>query len=208
MMKQDFEKIESWLKENAQKIFNLSLQKPATVGEIKELEKTIGKSLPNDFKELYLWHNGLNDLENVGSLFYGMDFFPVNRIVEEYIYKKENYAPENIPLEKADKEIDPGNMYNMDWIKFAFDGSHTSLLIDLAPTSQGNYGQIIFIDDEYKTGILVAGSTAELIKSFKNDLENNLYQLDEDALEDENHYLTADQKIDLVNWETSEIWKR
>jgi cell wall assembly regulator SMI1 len=207
-MKQDFEKIENWLKENAQKILNHSLQKPATESEINEVEKTIGKSFPVDFKELYLWHNGLNNQENFGSLFYGMDFFPVNRIVKEYLYKKEHYASENIPLEKADKEIDLTNMYNNDWVKFAFDGSHTGLFIDLAPTSQGHYGQIIFKDDEYGTGILVANSTKELIEIFKNDLENNLYKLDEDALEDGNHYLTADSKIDIVNWETSEIWKR
>ncbi|WP_084694617.1 SMI1/KNR4 family protein [Chryseobacterium vrystaatense] len=194
--------------ENAIKILNLSLQKPATEDEIKELETATGKNLPGDFKELYLWHNGLNDQENFGSLFYGMDFFPVSRIIEEYRYKKEHYASENIPLKKADKEIDSASMYNTDWIKFAFDGSHTSLLIDLTPASQGTYGQIIFIDDEYETGILVANSTAELIGKFKNDLENNLYQLDEDALEDENHYLTADKTIDIVNWETSEIWNR
>lgn len=207
-MKQDFEIIENWLMENAKKILNLSLQKPATEDEIKELETATGKNLPGDFKELYLWHNGLNDQENFGSLFYGMDFFPVSRIIEEYRYKKEHYASENIPLKKADKEIDSVSMYNTNWIKFAFDGSHTSLLIDLAPASQGTYGQIIFIDDEYETGILVANSTAELIEKFKNDLENNLYQLDEDALEDENHYLTADKTIDIVNWETSEIWNR
>lgn len=207
-MKQDFEIIEKWLMENAIKILNLSLQKPATEDEIKELETATGKNLPGDFKELYLWHNGLNDQENFGSLFYGMDFFPVSRIIEEYRYKKEHYASENIPLKKADKEIDSASMFNINWIKFAFDGSHTSLLIDLAPASQGTYGQIIFIDDEYETGILVANSTAELIEKFKNDLENNLYQLDEDALEDENHYLTADKAIDIVNWETSEIWNR
>ena len=207
-MKQDFEKIENWLKENAQKILNLSLQEPATETEINELEKTIGKDLPSDFVALYLWHNGLNDQENFGSLFYGMDFFSVDRIIEEYLYKKEHYATESIPLEKVDKEIDPTNMYNNDWVKFASDGSHTNLFIDLAPSNQGNYGQIIFIDDVYGTGILVASSTSELIENFKNDLENNLYQLDEDALEDGNHYLTADSKIDIVNWETSEIWKR
>ncbi len=68
-MKENLEKIENWLRDNANKIFELSLQNPATENEIKELEKTIGKELPNDFKELYFWHNGLNDEENFGSLF-------------------------------------------------------------------------------------------------------------------------------------------
>ena len=204
-MKKNFEKIENWLRENAQKINEFSLQKPATENEVNELEKTIGKNLPNDFKELYLWHNGLNDEENFGSLFYGMDFFPIERIISEYLDKKENYASEVVSLKQADKEIDSSNIYNLDWVKFAFDGSHTSLYIDLSST---NNGQIIFIDDEYETGILVAKSTSELVENLRNDLENNLYHLDEDALEDENHYLITDQKIDIVNWKGSEIWKR
>ncbi len=207
-MKKNLEKIEHWLLENAEKIIELSLQKPAVRNEINELEKITGKELPDDFKELYLWHNGLSGDENFGSLFYGMDFFPIDRIIEDYTYRKEQYALMNMLLKKADKEIDPANIYNISWIKFAFDGSHTSMYLDLAPGTHGNYGQIIFIDDEYETGILVADSAAELIETFKNDLENNLYYLDEDALKDGNHYLTTDPKIDIINWETSEKWKR
>lgn len=207
-MEEDFEKIENWLKGNAQRILDHSLKKPATEIQINVLEKTIGKILPADFKALYFWHNGLGDQENFGSLFYGMDLFPIDRIIEQYLYKKENYASENIPLQETDKEIDPSDIDNINWIKFAFDGSHTGLFIDLAPSSDGNYGQIIFIDNEYETGILVANSTAELVKNFKNDLENDLYQLDQDALEDGNDYLTADPRIDIINWEKSEIWKR
>lgn len=207
-MKRNFEEIENWLSENAPRIIELSLQRPATEDEIEELERTIGKSLPTDFKELYLWHNGLNDEENFGSLFYGMDFFPIDRIISEHLNKQENYSSKTVPLQKADKEIDSTNIYNKDWIKFAFDGAHTGLYLDLASTNYGKPGQIIFIDDEYETGILVANSTTELIENLKNDLENNLYHLDEDALEDENHYLTTDSKIDIVNWENSEMWKR
>ena len=45
-------------------------------------------------------------------------------------------------------------------------------------------------------------------KEVRNDFQNDLFYLDDDAFEDGNHYLTADSKIDIVNWETSEIWKR
>lgn len=207
-MEGNFKKIENWLRENAEKIIEFSLQESATINEISNLERVIGKNLPGDFKNLYFWHNGLDDDENFGSLFYGMDFFPIDRIIAEHHSKKENYSSETIPLNKTDTEINPSNIYNMDWVKFAFDGSHTSLYLDLAPTDKGNCGQIIFIDDEYSTGILVANSTAQLVENFRNDLENNLYHLDEDALEDENHYLTTDPKIDIINWETSEEWKR
>ncbi|MBO9700131.1 MAG: SMI1/KNR4 family protein [Sporocytophaga sp.] len=206
-MKSTFEKIEKWLKENADKIIEFSLQEPATEVEIHELERVINKSLPKDFKELYLWHNGLGDNGNFGSLFFGMDFYPIDRILEEY-NSKGRYTAENISLKNADKEIDKTNIYNLDWVKFAFDGSHTSLYLDLKPTNEGKYGQIIFIDDEYEMGILVADSTSELVENFAKDLESNLYHLNEDALEDDNHYLETDQTIDVVNWQSSERWKR
>lgn len=207
-MNKNLNKIEYWLKENASKIFEYSLNNPANEKEIKELESIIEKELPEDFKELYLWHNGLNDQENLGNLFYGMDFFSIENIISEYIYRKENFSLENIQLKKADKQIDTSNIYNPYWIKFAFDGAHTHLFLDLSPTQNGKYGQIIFIDDEEEIGILVANSTAQLVENFKNDLENQLYYLNEDTLEDENHFLEVDDKIDIVNWYASEIWKR
>lgn len=206
-MKSNFEKIENWLNENAEKINEFSLQEPATESEINDLEKTINKSLPNDFKELYLWRNGLGEDGNFGSLFFGMDFYPIERIIEEY-QSKGRYTAENISLKNADKEIDKTNIYNSDWVKFAFDGSHTSLYLDLRPTNEGKFGQIIFIDDEYEMGILVADSTSQLVADFAKDLGDNLYYLSEDALEDDNHYLETDQSIDIVNWQSSERWKR
>ena len=87
------------------------------------------------------------------------------------------------------------------WCSYTF-------ILDLSPTQNGKYGQIIFIDDEEEIGILVANSTAQLVENFKNDLENQLYYLNEDALEDENHFLEVDDKIDIVNWYASEVWKR
>lgn len=207
-MKENLEEIENWLRENANKIFEYSLQSPATKNEIKNLEDTIEKPLPNDFKELYLWHNGLNDEENFGSLFYGMDFLPIERIITEYLEKKENYSQQTFPLKKVDTEINPENINNINWIKFAFDGAHTGLYLDLLPNIGGKFGQVIFIDDEYETGILVASSTESLVANFIEDLENNRYYLAEDALEDDNHHLTTVPEIDIVNWESSGKWTR
>lgn len=207
-MKQNFEKIENWLKENAHRIADLSLQKSASESALNHLENTIGTKIPDDFKQLYFWHNGLTDNENIGSLFYGMDILSVERIISDYQNRKENNFSESFSLQKADKEINSFNMYNLGWVKFASDSSHTGLYLDLAPSEEGNYGQIIFIDDEYEVGIIVADSTAELVANLSNDLQNNLYYLDEDALEDGNHYLITDSKIDIINWETSEVWKR
>lgn len=205
-MNPNLQKINKWLQRHASRIAELSLQGPADARELVMMEQEIGKSLPTDFKELYLWHNGLTSEENFGSLFFGINFFPIDRVISEYRERKTTTLSD--PVLKADKGIDTSNVFNPNWIKFGFDGSHTALFLDLSPGSEGAFGQIIFIDDEYKTGIVVAQSTAQLLADFASDLENNLYHLAADALEDGNHYLEPDQKIDLVNWQFSERWKR
>ena len=205
-MNTQLENIENWLKMNANKIAELSLQEPATEEQIEELESAIGKTLPQDFKELYQWHNGLTSEDNLGSLFFGLDFLPIEQVLDEY-YDRESYDPIG-PLEKYDKEIDPSNVLNPHWIKFGFDGAHTGLYMDLAPSEQGKYGQIIFVDDEYDTAILVANSITELVANFVKDLEDGLYYLHPEALEDNNHYLQTDTANDIVNWQSSEKWSR
>jgi cell wall assembly regulator SMI1 len=198
--------IEEWLRTNAEKIAALSLQKPAIERELQELEKAISKELPQDFKQLYRWHNGLTDDENPGNLFFGMDFFPIDRIISEHCERTEQ--TQKFALEKADPEIDATNIFNPGWVKFGFDGSHTGLYLDLSPTETGQYGQIIFIDEELETGILVANSTTDLVNNFAKDLENGLYSLNPSALEDGHHYLEADKSIDIINWFASERWHR
>lgn len=207
MIHPDFELIDSWLLQHAEKIALCSLQPPATEAELEALEAATGMSLPADFKALYQWHNGLSDADNFGSLFFGMDFFPVERIIAEY-REQRAAGSEIFPLKKADRKIDPRDLFNPSWIRFAFDGSHAGLCLDLTPAAEGQYGQIIFVDTEYDTGIWVAGSTKDLVAAFAGDLEKGLYHLAEDALEDDNHYLEADDTIDIVNWQTSENWRR
>lgn len=204
-MEINFNRINNWLNENADKILKCSLQCPADEVSFKELEEIVGKNLPQDFKQLYLWHNGISDIENVGSLFYGMDFLPIEKIIEQH---KADSDQTKIPLCKADSEIEIGGIYNPDWIRFAFDGSHTFLCLDLSPTDKGMMGQIIFIDDEYLIGLLVAKSTFDLVADFANDLENGFYHLVPDALDEGYHFLEPAVEIDLVNWDSSEKWCR
>jgi cell wall assembly regulator SMI1 len=205
-MKSDLQKIEHWLAQNAQRIAEFSLRAPVEAGELETLEKEIGKPVPSDFRELYLWHNGLDHSENFGSLFFGIDFYPVERIIGEI--KDQRKRSGGLPLRNFDPEIDGTDNSNRDWVRFGFDGSHTALYLDLAPSANGKYGQIIFVDDENEIAILVAKSTAQLVKDFVDDLENNLYFLEPDAAEDGNHYLETHASIDLVNWYRSVRWKR
>jgi cell wall assembly regulator SMI1 len=200
-----FAKISKWLTTNANKISELSLQVGTNDSKLSELETLIGRQLPEDFKEMYRLHNGMDSSENMASFFYGMDFYSVDRIMSEF--KRKIEIKESCVLKKSSKEIDMANIYNPNWICFGFDGAHTSLLLDFSPTKEGNEGQVIFIDDENDIGILVATSTSELLTTFADDLENGLYSLDEGALDDDCHFLETNKKIDIVNWFNADRWK-
>lgn len=207
MLNENLKAIDKWLEENANKIATQSLRAPASIADIEKLEKAVGKPLPEDFKQLYLWHDGLDNAPNVGNLFYAMDFVPIEFVEKRVISQKENQPDDPIPLERTDIGIKTENITNPNWIKFASDCARTGFYLDLDPTASGNYGQIIFVDLDYQIALLVASSTKQLVSDFLQDLLNNKYFLNEEALEDGNHFLALDAEIDIINWFKSEKWK-
>ena len=202
MMNENLRKIDTWLQENAPKIFELSLNSPATAEELKSFEDYLGCDLPQDFKDLYRWHNGMNDKDNVGSLFQGMELLSLDNIKTW----RSGFENEEAPLEHTDSQVKKDNAFNNKWIKFSDDGGRTGLYLDLDPTELGTVGQIIFVDLDYDVGFLVAKSMINLVSVFLNDLNNQFYFLSEDALDDDQEFLEADPTIDIVNWNDSERW--
>ncbi|RZG82730.1 SMI1/KNR4 family protein [Acinetobacter sp. WCHAc060033] len=207
MIQQQLENIQKWLVQHASKIADQSLNPSASISEIEQFEQKLSKRLPEAFKDLYSWHNGMNEAENLGNLFYGMELFSLDRILQ-YRANLADLANAGLSLEHTDPQINPDNAHNPEWIIFAHDGGRTGLYLDLAPTSQGKVGQIIFVDVDFDVAILVADSIEALVNDFASDLMAGLYELNEDALEDENEFLECDGSIDLVNWHNSQRWAR
>jgi cell wall assembly regulator SMI1 len=208
MIETSLNTIRERLTEIAPRIIEFSLNAGATQLDFDKLEHLVGKKLPNDFKKLYKTYNGINDDENWGSFFYGMTFSSIDDIIADYEFRvnqSKNIQP--FPLEKFDPQIDGTNLYNLGWLRIGSDGSRSGLFVDLAPTDKGNYGQVIFIDSDYNVGIFVAISVSELVDNFAVDLQNNLYYLEPDALEDGQHFLETKSSIDLANWFTVDKWK-
>lgn len=206
---ENLQQITEWLDKNANRILQHSLQKGADKSLMSKLERTIERELPSDFVQLYEWHNGLDDSENLGNLFYGMDIFSVDKIIDEYNFDNEQFSIQNeSSLLKLDPEINKSNLYNPNWLRFASDAAHTWLCLDFSPTSKGTVGQVIFIDDEQRVGLFVANSISELIQHFADDLKQGHYKLNPYALEEGNYFLDVSPDINLVNWYLSERWKR
>ena len=208
MLQSSLTTIKQRLTEIAPRIIQFSLNEGATQKDFDQLENLIGKKLPDDFKELYKTYNGTNDDENWGNFFYGMSFSSIDDIIENYetrlAISREN---EHFPLKKFDQQLDGTNINNLGWLRFGSDGSRSGLFLDLAPTEKGRYGQVIFIDGDYAAGIFIADSVSELAANFAADLQNNLYYLEPDALEDGQHFLETEPSIDLANWFKADRWK-
>ncbi|WP_428026756.1 SMI1/KNR4 family protein [Arcobacter sp.] len=197
------EKIKALLDEKASKISD-SLQSPASETSIQKLEQLIDKKLPDDFIKLYKEHNGLNP-DKLVNFAYGIPFIPIEKSISHIeLYKTQ--ATNDI-LKYADSEIKTDYIFNHNRIPIGDDCGTTYLCIDLDPSAEGLIGQIILIDYEYNIAIKLHDSISEYLQQFEADLINNKYSLQEDALDDGNHWLNPIREIDPVNWFNSPTWK-
>lgn len=199
--------IDRWLAQHAAKILQYSLNPPAELTALHTLEQLSGFALPQSFNTLYQWHNGLDDQENIGNLCYGMSFLSLEQMSAYREEQKDLYGL-NFELEHCDVQIKSDNAHHLGWLKFAENGARTGLYLDFDPTAQGTIEQVIFVDHDFDIALVVADSVEHMMQQFLHDLQQGLYQLHPDALEDDQHFLEPDQQIDLMNWHKSERWSR
>ncbi|SET44137.1 SMI1/KNR4 family protein [Hymenobacter actinosclerus] len=199
-------RIETWLAAHAPRILRESLNPGAEPAMLDALETAVGRPLPADYRALYQRFDGLNEnADNFGSFFYGISFLPSAQVTANYQYRASDAGV--VSLTKALLAIKRDNALNPHWLRMGFDGSHVWLCLDLDPAPDGQYGQIILLDEENETAFVVADSVAGLLSEFALDLEENLYVLNPDALEDGDQYLSPVQAIDVVNWCLAERWQ-
>jgi cell wall assembly regulator SMI1 len=201
----NWSRIHTWLSANAPKILK-NLEPPASDVKIAAAERAFGCAMPEHWRQLYRAHNGMNSKRNTGSLFFGMQFLPLEKAVREF----ENQNTDGIkplPVQAANRGIRKNDMHNPKWIAFAHDNGETLLRIDLDPAPGGKIGQVIFTDHADNTVILVATNLSQFLGEFATDLKSGRYFLDPDALADGNEFLSCDKDIDIVNWSLSPRWK-
>jgi cell wall assembly regulator SMI1 len=203
-----WERIHTWLSKHAPKIL-ASLNPPATDAQIAAAEKAFKVRMPDEWRELYRVHDGMNDDSNLGSLFYGMNFLTLERAIVEYGLNDENDEPEakRMPATRAEAGIRTEDMHNRKWIAVAHDGGATLIRVDMDPAPAGHPGQVIFTDHDDDVVFLIAQNIGKLLWQFVEDLEAGRYVLDEDAREDGDEFLSPVPEIDVVNWHRSSRWK-
>lgn len=63
------------------------------------------------------------------------------------------------------------------------------------------------LDYEMNVALMLNDSIQELVNQFEEELKNNKYSLQEDALDDGVHWLDPIREIDPVNWFNSPRWQ-
>jgi cell wall assembly regulator SMI1 len=154
----------------------------------------------------------MNCDKNLGNLFYGMNFLPLERVVAEFSQDASTkaelgsaYTPD--AAEGADRGIKTQDMHNGGWIPLAHNWGDTLIRVDMDPAAGGHRGQVIFTDHAYGVAILLAPGVGQFLAGFADDLESGRYSLKDEALEDGNEFLECAAEVDLANWWKSPRWE-
>ena len=97
------------------------------------------------------------------------------------------------------------------WIPLVTDNAGNHIGVDLAPASEGSYGQVILFGREFDTKYVVADNWGEFMLAFANDLEiGNWYLIDDsdDYFSGEGELVFRDKKMNGPVQEYLEVLKR
>ncbi|MEI8659305.1 SMI1/KNR4 family protein [Vibrio sp. Hal054] len=176
---------------------------PATAEEVQLLSLNVVGELPQPLIELYKSSKG-QDPNKVANFAYGVTWITISQttdLVESY-----TEAGDGNELRYADVGIDKSYTLGKKRVPIADDFGTCLICVDLGPSEEGDYGQVILVDQENNVALKLASSVTELLSNFEKDLASNMYALSEDALEDGEHWLTPERAIDPVNWFNSPTW--
>lgn len=149
------------------------LNKGASTASLAKVEKTLGVSLPDEFRESYALHDG----QDSGTPFLlgpsdeGYCLLPLAQVLKEakiWADLKDDFADEEV---SADKGI-RADWWNTKWLPIAGNGGGDFLCLDLAPAKGGQLGQIITMNHESPTRELWAKSFGEWLHSVAEQLKD------------------------------------
>jgi cell wall assembly regulator SMI1 len=176
-MKECWQRFENWLAIYAPNLIE-ALNPGASVDEIDELQKVIGKKLPNDFIEFYMIHDGQQF--KTGNLVDCEALLSIEHIIYNWKSWKESlddkhFEESGVPFTSEPEVGIKNNWWNPLWIPFVEDGSGYFICIDLDPSTDGKNGQIIRMRHDSSLRNILGSSFSEWILNYVSELEAGVY---------------------------------
>jgi cell wall assembly regulator SMI1 len=164
-IKESWTTIETWMKINIPDTLE-ALNPPASEARIAEVEKLIGQSLPEDYKELYRIRDGEGEI--VGAFLTTL-FAPLEQVKINYknwfeLFHEEGIQEAVSPSCGSHPEGAIQKAYiDLGWIPFTEDGGGNHLGIDLNPGPRGIHGQVINFGRDQEQKYVLANSLSEFL---------------------------------------------
>jgi cell wall assembly regulator SMI1 len=169
-------RIETWLgahSPNARK----DLHAPATIEAIEQLEKVLGTSLPDDFRQSMQIHDGQHS--NL-PIFGRWELLESRRVAERWkqhtrIYREQGLVAASARAEGPVRPV----WWNLSWVPIATDGGGNDLCLDLDPPARGHRGQLIEYvhDDDVRS--VVAPTFRAWLSTYADEIEGEKYEIDD-----------------------------
>jgi cell wall assembly regulator SMI1 len=174
-----WQRFEKWLAKNLPEAV-VTLNPPATKKKLTALEKAIGASLPDDFRESYLIHNGQDDSKYIAGIIYGLELLPTDGIINNW----KGWADlESMPELDEDTKSIPAKFvqpyyFHRGWIPFTHDSGGNHLAIDLSPDTGGVVGQVIVFGRDDMKHYVLARSFSEFLRLILDSLEAGNFKIE------------------------------
>jgi len=178
--------LENWLVTHLPEVA-ADLQPGASQAALQGVASALGVALPEDFQQLYRWHDGQAMAVNAGP-WYGLNFLPLARVQSECELWRETLREMDTEsladLNEGMQSTPPGHVRkqygNALWIPFAYDWGGNYLGIDLDPDTQGTKGQVINFGRDEERKIAVAPSLAAFVGWLVSELEAGNFNLQQE----------------------------
>ena len=170
------QELSQWLSEHISDLVD-TLQEGISESEINNFESQYNITLPEDFKAFYLLHNGQKSgdfgLTDMGEI---LNLQGIER--EWNIWKKlreDSIFPDSSA--KCDNGIQQ-TWYDKLWIPFTADGNGNHYCLDLNPTEEGTFGQVISLWTDYGNRNIIAPSFQAFMEQYLADLKAGKFNYD------------------------------
>lgn len=153
---------------------------PATDAQIDAFERTVGRTMPVSYRQLYRWHDGEND-DRRGHI-YGLPLLSLQAAAADWRAWQDVLASSAgdryfIPGKGwPEGAVDPAYV-NPAWIPLTSDGSGGHIGLDFDPWPGGRVGQVILFGRDEDRKVVLAPSLGKFLAWIANLLESGNFRL-------------------------------